>query len=108
MQAIACSEPQAVAHVCFGIEIGRRRRRVWPSGKRGKIDAAGIDDGELEEAACGQCVDVCKALGRLRREWADANSRRGYRRVDWHIDLGANALDDARIDLPVKGLRPTA
>ena len=73
-----------------------------------EIDAAGIDHRELQQAARGQRLDMGKARGGFVGQRADADAGRRDRGIDGHIDLGADALDDARIDLPVEGLRAAA
>jgi hypothetical protein len=51
---------------------------------------------------------VRESLGRIVGERPHADAGRGNRRVDRHIDAGADAFDDARVHLPVEGLRAAA
>ena len=105
VEAVADRKGQGMANVRFGIEIGRRRRRVAADGELGEIDAAGIDGGELQKAARRKSLDVREASGGFVRQRADPDAGRGKRGIHRHIDLGADALDDACVDLPVEGLR---
>ena len=94
-------EVEGVAHVRFGIEIGESRLGRGRRRGHGEVDAAGIDHREIEQAAFGQRLDMGEALGRCHAGCGNG----GIGRIDRHIDLGADAFDDAGIDLPVEGVR---
>ena len=61
MEAEALRLIKPVPNVRLGIEIGRRCRSPGLGLERGEIDAARIDDRELEKPPLGQRLDVGEA-----------------------------------------------
>ena len=108
MESVANGERQPVAHVRVRVQVGLRRRRFGPCRQLREVDAARIDRRELQQAARRQGLYVRESLGGIVNQRSHANGRRRNRRVDRHIDSGADAFDDARIYLPVEGLRTAA
>jgi hypothetical protein len=70
----------------------------------GEVDRAGIDHGPLEQPLHGQLLDRLEALGRGHgaRRVGSAEDRQG--RIDDHVLLLPDALDDATVDLGIVAL----
>src|SRR5215207_2914167 len=107
MKAVACCEIERIPDLGFRIHVGAARLRGRRDFCQAQIDATGVDDGKIQQAARGKFFDVGKSSRDI-GEWA-AVAACGYESriggIDWHIDLVANAFDDAGINLPVVGLR---
>src|SRR5262245_16455319 len=94
-----------MTHMRLRVEIRASRHTVGSGRKLRKIDAARIDDGEFQQSPFGQRFKVCKPRRCILGQRPHTNAGRGNGGIYRNIDLGAYALDDLRVDLPVKSLR---
>ena len=111
MEAVARGEIERMPDVAFRIHIGAGRLRRGSRCKLREVDAAGVDHGKFEQAARGKRLDMgepVRGVRKVGRPIDVGGLDRRIGRINGNVHLLANALDDARIDLPVEGLRPAA
>jgi hypothetical protein len=111
MEAVARGEIQRMADMAFRIDVGAGRFRRRGGGRHGEIDAAGIGHREFQQPARRQRLDMGKAdrgVGDRERALDVGGLGRGIGRINRHVDLRADAFDDAGVNLPVEGLRAAA
>ena len=98
VEAVFRGEREAMADVALGVQVDEALLAGHEPAVVREVDRAGVDHRPLQEAAPGQLLDRAKArrrrhrLGRIRA----AGDRQG--RIDDHVLLLADALDDPPID----------
>ena len=106
MKAIAHRQIQPMADVIFGIEINETGLVFAQFIVMREVGRSRVHRGPLDKPAAREFLDVGKAL--LRRLFAslafEPVGRNG--RIDDCIHLGADAFDDARVDVRILGLPP--
>ena len=103
-----CGKVEHIPDLVFGIQVGAGRLGGQCRICQREIDAAGVDESEFEQAAFDKRFDMGVAGGYVCKRGIAVRHECRVGGIDGDIHLIANAFDDARIYLPVVGLRAAA
>jgi hypothetical protein len=103
-----CGKVEYIADMVFGIHVGAGRFCCRCRRCQREIDAARVDEREFDQAAFDQRFDMGIASGYVRKSDIAVRRERRVGGIDGDVHLIANTFDDARVHLPIVGLRAAA